>query len=86
MTSIKDCRRRAGFPVELHTGVARHPEAEDGDEHGQLGHHADVAGVGEGDDEADALPEPVVRERRLLLIREEDSVERCSRIPVAKNQ
>ena len=63
--------------VNLHEGVADHTDAEDDDEDDELGHHADVAGVGEGDDEADALPEAVVGEGGLLAVGEEDAVEGC---------
>ena len=63
--------------VNHDAGVAGHSEAEDDDEHDELGHHADVAGVGEGDDEADALPEAVVREGSLFVVGKEDAVEGC---------
>ena len=63
--------------VDLHTSVPQYTDAEDNNENDELGDHADVAGVGEGDDEADALPEAVVGEGSLLALGEEDAVEGC---------
>ena len=60
---------------ELDGEVADHSDAKDDQDDNQLGENAELGLEDVGHDEAEALPEPVVGERGLLVLLEKDTVQ-----------
>ena len=60
----------------LNNDISGHAKDQEDDRGDDLGEDADSGGVGdEGEEEAHGLPEPVVGEGRLRVLRKEDPVE-----------